>query len=114
MKPNMDSKETAAAVTFMMDESNVNLFLLDSGASAHMCSQSKWFDDLKSFFGSVACASKNDTLKIEGIGRISGVLNGKKIILTYVLYVPDLNREVISVKNIQRAGYSIILRMIKQ
>ena len=57
----MDSKETAAA--FMMGESNDSLFLLDSGVSAHMCSQSKWFDDLKSFSGSVAFASKNDFFK---------------------------------------------------
>ena len=94
----------------MMVESNENLFLLDSGALAHMCSQKKLFDDLKSFFGSVVCASKSDILKIEGIGRISEVLNGKKIILTGVLCVPDLNGELISMKNIQKAGYSIIFK----
>ena len=33
MKPKTDIKETAAAVIFMMGESNDNLLLLDSGAS---------------------------------------------------------------------------------
>lgn len=75
-----------------------------------MCRRGEWFDDIKSFSGSVACASKSDTLKIEGIGTVSGTLRGKKITLTDVFYVPDLNGELILDKNIQKAGYSVVFK----
>ncbi|KFM77017.1 Copia protein, partial [Stegodyphus mimosarum] len=103
-----DYKESAA-VTFMVGEP-VGNFIQDSGASTHMCNKGERFEEIKPFSGTVACASKNDVLKVEGIGTVSGTLNGKEILLKDVLYVPELNGQLISVKNIQKAGYSVIFK----
>ncbi|GBM12356.1 hypothetical protein AVEN_142983-1 [Araneus ventricosus] len=75
-----------------------------------MCNKGEWFEEIKPFSGTVACASKKDVLKVEGIGTVPGTLNGRKIILTNVLYVPELNGHLISVKNIQKTGYSVIFK----
>ncbi|GBM30067.1 Copia protein [Araneus ventricosus] len=107
-KHKSDFKESAA-VTFMVGEPVEN-FILDSGTSTHMCNKGEWFEEIKPFSGTVACASKNDVLKVEGIGTVPGTLNSRKIILTYVLYVPELNGQFISVKNIQKTGYSVIFK----
>ncbi|GBO02299.1 hypothetical protein AVEN_21646-1 [Araneus ventricosus] len=85
-------------------------FILYSGASTHMCNKGEWFEEIKPLSGTVACASKNDVLKVEGIGTVPGTLNGRKAILTYVLYVPELNIQLISIKNIQKTGYSVIFK----
>ncbi|GBM52470.1 hypothetical protein AVEN_36321-1 [Araneus ventricosus] len=61
-KPKSDFKESAA-VTFMVGEPVEN-FILDSGASTHMCNKGEWFEEIKPFSGTVACASKN-ILKVE-------------------------------------------------
>ena len=75
-----------------------------------MCNRGDWFEEIKPFSGTIECASKNDVLKIQGIGTVPGILSGRKIILTDVLYVPDLNGQLISVKNIQKTGYSVIFK----
>ncbi|GBN05324.1 hypothetical protein AVEN_116039-1 [Araneus ventricosus] len=74
-----------------------------------MCNKGEWFEEIKQFSGTVACAPKN-VLKVEGIGTVPGTLNGRKVILTDVLYVPELNGQLISVKNIQKTGYSVIFK----
>ena len=105
------SKQTqseSAAVAFVVGSGAEGNFILDSGASTHMCSKPEWFDDLQPFSGNVKCASRKDVLKIEGIGSICGTLNDKKITLSEVLYVPELNGELISVKDIQTKGYTVI------
>lgn len=56
IKPN--SKEESAAVTFMMCEVGQNYFQLDS--LSYMFSRSESFNGVKTFSGSVACASKNN------------------------------------------------------
>ncbi|GBO26400.1 hypothetical protein AVEN_6625-1 [Araneus ventricosus] len=65
-KPKSDFEESAA-VTFMVGEPVEN-FILDSGASTHVCNKD-------------------------------------------VLYVPELNGQLISVKNIQKTGYSVIFKI---
>ncbi|GBM65136.1 hypothetical protein AVEN_185778-1 [Araneus ventricosus] len=101
----------SAAVTFMVSEPVEN-FILDSGASTHICNKGEWFEEIEPFSGTVACASKNDIIKVEDIGSVPRTLNGRKIILTDVLYVPELNGQLISVKNIQKTSYVVILRMM--
>ncbi|GBN90595.1 Copia protein, partial [Araneus ventricosus] len=103
-------KEEAAAVSFVVGE-EVKKFIVDSGATSHMCSQREWFEELKPSSGTASCADKSSRLEGAGTGVIRGRLkNGQKIVLTNVLFIPELNGNLISVKQIQKAGYSVLFK----
>ncbi|GBN62801.1 hypothetical protein AVEN_47834-1 [Araneus ventricosus] len=85
-------KEEVAAVSFVVGEGEVKKFIVDSGASSHMCSQREWFEKLKSSSGTVSCAAKSSLLEVSGTGVIRGRLkNGQEIVLTNVLFIPELD-----------------------
>ncbi|GBO12973.1 Copia protein [Araneus ventricosus] len=101
-------KEEAAVVSFVVGEGEVKKFIVDSGALSHMCSQRERSEELKPSFGTVSCAAKSSLLEVAGTGVIRGRLkNGQEIVLTNVLFIPKLNGNLISVKQIQKAGYSV-------
>ncbi|GBN29685.1 Copia protein [Araneus ventricosus] len=103
-------EEEAAAVSFVVREGDVEKFIVDSGATSHMCSQRKWFEDLKPSSGT-ACAAKSRLLEVAGIGVIRGRLkNGQEIVLKNVLFIQELNGNLISVKQIQKVGYSVLFK----
>ncbi|GBN66128.1 Copia protein [Araneus ventricosus] len=104
-------KEEAAAVSFVVDGGEVKNFIIDSGATSHMCSQREWFEELKPSSGTVSCAAKSSPLEVAGTGVIRGRLkNGQEFVLKNVLFIPELNGNLISVKQIQKAGYSVLFR----
>jgi transposase InsO family protein len=74
-------------------------FVLDSGSSAHMVSNIKLFFsiDLKEK-GLVQTSSGNDSLTIKGIGSIKLINEFGSIILSNVLFVPDLVVNLLSVR----------------
>ncbi|GBL79610.1 Copia protein [Araneus ventricosus] len=104
-------EEEAAAVSFVVGEREVKKFIVDSGATSHMCSQSEWFEELKPSSRTVSCAAKSSLLEVVSTGVIRGRLkNGQEIVLTNVLFIPELNGNLISVKQIQKAGYSVLFK----
>ena len=74
-------------------------FILDSGASRHMCPDINYFDYIESTSGKVVAAG-GQVLGVTGIGRI-GMLDG-------VLLVPRLKRSLISVAQLDEEGYTTI------
>lgn len=105
------SREETAAITFVVGEPEFRKFVVDSGASAHMCSQRNWFEELKPSSGTVSCADKSSQLEVSGIGTVRGTLENKQeIILKDVLYIPELNGNLMSVKQIQNAGFSVTFK----
>ncbi|GBL74760.1 Copia protein, partial [Araneus ventricosus] len=109
-KPSFKEEE-AAAISFVVGEGEVKKFIVDSGATSHMCSQREWFEELKPSSRTVSCAAKSSLLEVAGTGVIRGRLkNGQEIVLTNVLFIPELNGNLISVKQIQKAGYSVLFK----
>ncbi|GBN11112.1 hypothetical protein AVEN_248399-1 [Araneus ventricosus] len=104
-------KGAAAAVSFVVGEGKVKKLIVDLGATSRMCSQREWFEELKPSSGTVFCSAKSSLLKVADIGLIHGRLkNGQEIVLTNVLFIPELNVNLISVKQIQKAGYSVLFK----
>ncbi|GBL73934.1 Retrovirus-related Pol polyprotein from transposon TNT 1-94 [Araneus ventricosus] len=104
-------EEEVAAVSFVVGEGEAKKFIVDSGATSHMCSQREWFEELKPSSGTVSCAAKSSLLEVAGTGEIRGRLkNGQEIVLTNVLFIPELNGNLIAVKQIQKAGYSVLFK----
>ncbi|GBN06835.1 Retrovirus-related Pol polyprotein from transposon TNT 1-94 [Araneus ventricosus] len=57
-------EEEAAAVSFVVGEGEVKKFIVDSGATSHMCSQREWFEEFKPSSGTVSCAAKSSLLEV--------------------------------------------------
>lgn len=113
-KPEIQSDEKhnmAYELSFVIGHVDENKFIIDSGATSHMCSRKEWFTSLRPATGTIKCASKETMLNVEGIGNIAGKISDTiRITLKDVLYVPSLNSQLISVKNIESADFNIIFK----
>ena len=111
VKQSNEEKCASSAISFVAGNVRKNEFIIDSGATSHMCSNEKYFKSIVPASGTIKCASKFSTLEIKGVGNIVGKLsNGMEITLLDVLYVPDLNGQLISVRKIENSNYSVIFK----
>lgn len=111
VKLSNEEKCASSAVSFVAGNIIKNDFIVDSGATSHMCSIEKYFKSIVPSSGTVKCASKSTTLEIKGVGNIVGkISDGTEITLKDVLYVPDLNGQLISVRKIESANYAVIFQ----
>lgn len=84
-------------------------WLIDSGATHHVCKHKEWFDKYKSITNEIiysADSNSNDTLKAIGIGdiKIQTYVGNKKfdLILLNVYHVSNIRRNLLSVSQIER------------
>ncbi|GBL76997.1 Retrovirus-related Pol polyprotein from transposon TNT 1-94 [Araneus ventricosus] len=71
---------------------NVQNFILESGASTHMCNKGEWFAEIKPFSRTVACASKNDVLKEYVSGELARYCKKSGVVIDPAPpYSPPLN-----------------------
>lgn len=73
-----------------------NVFVLDSGSTAHMVNDHKIFKNLTKTNSEICVAKKGTKITAKGIGEIEM----KECTLKDVLYVPDLSKNLLSVKAI--------------
>lgn len=86
-------------------------WIIDSGASSHMCSDRNLFSDIQfGSFGDITIAS-GDKISAKGQGTVTlcvGLTDKRlEIILLNVLYVPNLETNLMSVKKITEKGFSV-------
>lgn len=97
---------------FLTREGNLNQgWFLDSGATCHMCSDKKLFSTIHfSTVGEVTIAN-GKTIKANGRGEVKiFVNNGRetvKVTLMDVLWVPELDVNLVSVNKLVRNGYVV-------
>ncbi|KNZ56357.1 hypothetical protein VP01_2422g1 [Puccinia sorghi] len=83
-------------------------FILDSGCSAHMVSNPLLFHTLEhKDLGFVQTSSDSKTLQIKGIGSIRLSNEHGEIFLNYVLFIPHLVVNLISVRRLVLEEYNI-------
>ena len=105
-----DSKEIA----FNTQESknnNKRTWLLDSGATSHMCCEKSLFKELKPYQSSIKVGDGR-TVKVNGKGTIKckAKINNKEthnLTINDVLYVPDLSLNLISIGKLAEKGHEI-------
>jgi hypothetical protein len=84
------------------------MFILDSGSSAHMVSDAQMFFTLeRKELGTVQTSASSDTLKIKGIGLIKLKNKHGKFLLNSVLYIPNLVVNLLSVCCLVLEDYTI-------
>ena len=80
-------------------------WLLDSGASHHMCPHRGWFSSYQTINGGFVFMGNNNPCKIVGIGSIKmKMFDGIVRTLTEVRHVPDLKRNLISLGELDSSG----------
>eukprot|EP00253_Pinus_taeda_P013841 PITA_13841 len=86
-------------------------WLLDSGASNHMCIHKEWLKTYKSINDGVVYMGNDVTCNIVGTGSIQlRMFDGTTRILTNVRHVPDLRKTFISLGALDSNGYKTVIQ----
>ncbi|CAK1594595.1 unnamed protein product [Parnassius mnemosyne] len=115
-KPQEQKMLAFSAEQCLQSEADIDTWILDSGASAHMSYRRDYFSELmdygKNSGGTTVRLGNKKELVVQGCGNIliNRCVNGKweKSILEDVLYVPELRRNLFSEGMATRKGYVII------
>ena len=85
-----------------------NTWIVDSGANLHLVNNKRWFSTYTELHDSVGTADGKGQLRIEGGGTVSLTLQTKddpvELILTTVVYAPDLRCNILSTSLLARKG----------
>nr|CCA17998.1 putative polyprotein [Albugo laibachii Nc14] len=94
------SKPGDTSHAFMaVDHMERNIWLLDSGATSHMCYQKSDFQSLRNLEAPIKISiADGSSVEAVATGNISITLtNGERVTIHDVLYVPDLDRRLLSI-----------------
>ena len=75
---------------------STNEWIVDSGFSSHVCTDTQWFTNLSSHDGDIVVGGKSN-VKIEGIGTVVLDVKGKTLKLRKVLYAPSMAFNLLSI-----------------
>lgn len=112
-RPNYKKKGNAMLGCFSARELNKNDWFFDSGATAHMCSNLKFFNkDFQEKNAEVTIAN-NSTMQVRGVGQVEintkvGKFKEENVTFREVLHIPDLYINLLSVSKIVESGYEIV------
>lgn len=95
-----------------MNSSNESVWIIDSGATSHMCNSSNSLSNFIPHFGHNVIISDGSSIPIEGYGTLIILLEDDrnnsthKLILNNVAFVPNLYVNLISVRALTVLGVS--------
>lgn len=97
--------------SFVSNNLKSNDWIIDSGASNHMCCDENLFQSLKrGTYGDIVIAS-GDKMKTKGRGTIKMFIGSEQetieVTLLDVLFVPDLEANLLSVEKMTKMGFSV-------
>ena len=83
-------------------------WLLDTGATSHMTFRKDCFEELNETINGIVYFADKSSLKPKGMGTIRLKMPGfHDFLLKNVLYLPELQRSLLSLVEIQQQGHSI-------
>lgn len=98
--------------TFTNEHNEEEKWIMDSGASQHMCPHLNYFSSINETSDLFVKLGNNEKLQVKGIGiiEIQKWINGKWIDgkIENVWFIPDLKRNLFSEGVITRKGFSIV------
>ena len=92
----------------MSSDHRHNSWVLDSGATFHMCPHKNWFATYKQTSGTVYLGDDNP-LEVEGIGNIKLKMFDDIIRNIDCWHVPQMKRNLISLSTLDDQGYKFYL-----
>lgn len=106
---NNDNEKNGADHACSLFENGINLgtsWILDSGATSHMCRNKEFFNTLSESRQQILLAS-GESIFADGIGEIRLQTTMTNLTLRNVWYVPQLHSNFLSINKIIKAGYSV-------
>ena len=102
--------EASSYVSEALSTTGVSLedeWIMDSGCSYHMTHKREWFEDMAKIDGGTVRMGNKTLSKVKGIGsiRIKNE-NDMDFVLTDVRYIPEMDRNLLSLGTFEKAGYS--------
>ncbi|KAL0433268.1 UNVERIFIED_CONTAM: Retrovirus-related Pol polyprotein from transposon TNT 1-94 [Sesamum latifolium] len=98
-------------VCHVTEETQPNLWYLDTGCSNHMCGDKGIFSELDETFRNTVKFGNNSTVSVMEKGKITLQIKSDIIHnISNVLFVPDLKTNLLSVGQLQEKGYEIFIK----
>jgi len=106
-----DKKEELrfVATCFASDITN-ETWLIDSGCTHHMTHDKDMFVKLDKTHSSKVIIGNGDYIEVKGIGDIAIDADSGTKIISYVLYVPEINQNLLSVGQLLEKGYVVVFK----
>ncbi|KAI3451258.1 hypothetical protein Pfo_007923 [Paulownia fortunei] len=93
------------------EETNKNLWYLDTGCSNHMCGDKSAFSMLDESFRDDVKFGDNSKVSVMGKGQVIIQTNDNATqTISNVLFVPDLKTNLLSIDQLQEKGYEIYIK----
>jgi len=93
------------------EETQQNIWYLDTGCSNHMCGDKEAFSDLDESFHSSVKFGDNSIVSFMGKGKVTDQTKGNSThTIANVLFVPELKTNLLSVGQLQEKGYEISIK----
>lgn len=109
-KAGNSSKSGSSAFTFDLERNMKHVWIMDSGASTHLCPNRDWFAEFNDKRSVIVLADGRKTA-IEGYGTVNVVSqtsDGEKVIpITNVKYVPEGRCCLFSLTAVEDKGYNV-------
>lgn len=108
VKPGLVDGFCFGAVNKKYDDHEM-LWVIDSGASSHMSNNKRYFTSFSQVSGRNIIAANGQYMEVKGKGdiKLEAVQSGSSIMLKDVLFVPDLDSNLLAVSKITVAGYQV-------
>ena len=87
-----------------------DMWYLDSGCSNHMYGKKEYFSNLNENFRDSVKLGNNSSMAVMGKGNIRLQVNGTTQIITEVIYVPELKSNLLSIRQLQEKGNTILFQ----
>ena len=85
-------------------------WFLDSGCSNHMCGDKGMFAELKADTQHFVKCGNNSRMKVVGTGSVRLKFNGTTFLISDVYYVPELQKNLLSIGQLQEKGLAILIQ----
>ncbi|XP_016730377.1 uncharacterized protein [Gossypium hirsutum] len=85
-------------------------WLVDSDCSHHMASDTKLFKDLDRTFTSKIRIEDGKLIEAKGKGNVLVSTGSGNKLITYVLFVPDIDQNLLSVGQLVEKGYTLVFK----
>lgn len=98
-------------VCHVKEETQQNMWYLDTGCSNHMCGDKEAFSDLDESFRSSVKFGDKSMVYVMGKGKVTVQTKGNSThTIANVLFVPELKTNLLSVGQLQEKGYEISIK----
>jgi transposase InsO family protein len=87
-----------------------DIWFLDSGCSNHMSGNKAAFCELNETFRETVKLRNNTKMTVFGKGRVRLHLNDSNFVITDVFYVPELKNNLLSIGQLQKRGFAILIQ----